>query len=249
MPDSIWPYLGDIHQAMHGGWAGAICCAAAVLAGALIGFERQRARKPTGLRTHVLLCLGSAIFTQTSLLLVGPNNGDPSRIAAQIVTGIGFLGAGAILREGGIVLGVTTAAGIWATAAVGVMLGGGYVAPGLALTLLILMVLSASKAIDRVVMGACRMGRLRIVLDGPDDRTLIRVKSILDGFSMDLTTSIHRDAADRHVVHLDYCNAHLEHRAFLEELVNCEGILEMRIESTESAPRLLAEGAQPINPK
>lgn len=94
--------------------------------GALIGVEREIHGHPAGMRTHLLVCLGSAIFTVLSIYGFGPVGQaglDPSRIAAQIVSGIGFLGAGAILKEGATIRGLTTAASLWATAAVGLAAG------------------------------------------------------------------------------------------------------------------------------
>ncbi len=104
---------------------------AAVL-GAVIGFEREIHEHPAGMRTHLLVALGSAIFTELSIFGFGPSSGapagapvDPSRIAAQVVTGIGFLGAGAILKYGTSIHGLTTAASLWAAAAVGMAVGAG----------------------------------------------------------------------------------------------------------------------------
>jgi len=92
----------------------------AVLLGAAIGLEREISAQPAGLRTHMMVCLGAALFT-----LVGADavHTDPTRIAAQVVTGIGFLGAGAILRSGPTVRGLTTAASLWVTAAIGLAVG------------------------------------------------------------------------------------------------------------------------------
>ena len=93
--------------------------------GAAIGYQRERADKPAGLRTHILISTGAALFTIASIYGFGVG-ADPSRIAAGIVAGIGFLGAGAIIRRGeGIVEGLTTAATIWAVAAIGVTAGAG----------------------------------------------------------------------------------------------------------------------------
>ena len=93
--------------------------------GAIIGFQRERAGKAAGLRTHILICVGAALFTVASLYGFGFSV-DPSRVAAGIVTGIGFLGAGAILhRQEGIVEGLTTAATIWAVAGIGLAVGAG----------------------------------------------------------------------------------------------------------------------------
>ena len=99
----------------------------AVLIGGLIGFERQFNGNAAGMRTHIMVCLGSAIITFTSveigLGVRGGMRGDPGHIAAQIVSGIGFLGAGAIMRDGTSVHGLTTAASVWVTAGIGIALG------------------------------------------------------------------------------------------------------------------------------
>lgn len=99
--------------------------AVAALLGALIGAEREFRQKAAGLRTNILIAIGSALFTVMSVELAVGTDGDPARIAAQIVTGIGFLGAGAILRTGGSVRGLTTAATIWVNAAIGMAAGAG----------------------------------------------------------------------------------------------------------------------------
>ena len=98
----------------------------AVALGAGIGFQRERANKPAGLRTHALICLGSALFAVVSIF--GFSDGvDHSRVAAAVVTGIGFIGAGVIVRgmRGDQVVGLTTAASVWVTAAVGLACGVG----------------------------------------------------------------------------------------------------------------------------
>lgn len=95
----------------------------ALLAGGLIGIEREFRDKAAGFRTLIFIAIGSTLFTILSIKL--PGNKDAARIAANIVTGVGFLGAGVILRDGGRVVGLTTAATIWMTSAVGMALGGG----------------------------------------------------------------------------------------------------------------------------
>ncbi|MCL2319558.1 MAG: MgtC/SapB family protein [Treponema sp.] len=118
------------------------------LAGAIIGFERSYKRQVAGLRTHILIATGATLLMILSIYLpeqyAGPRTGDPGRIAAQVVSGIGFLGAGAIIRLGNNVRGLTTAASLWFVAAVGLAIGGGmFVVAGVAeafglVTLLIL---------------------------------------------------------------------------------------------------------------
>jgi putative Mg2+ transporter-C (MgtC) family protein len=115
----------------------------AALLGAALGFERELRQKDAGLRTNILIAVGSALFTLMSIELSGPS-GDPARIAAQIVTGIGFLGAGAIMRTDSGIQGLTTAATVWVNAAVGVAAGGGkyhlaFIATGLTLAALLVL--------------------------------------------------------------------------------------------------------------
>ena len=109
--------------------------------GAIIGYQRERAGKPAGLRTHTLICIGAALFTIASLYGFGAV-ADPARVAAGIVAGIGFLGAGAIIRRGeGIIEGLTTAATIWAVASIGLAAGAGLYLISAVTTTVILIVL------------------------------------------------------------------------------------------------------------
>ena len=121
----------------------------AAVFGAAVGFERRSSDKPAGLRTLSLVAVGSALFTIISVF--GFENADQSRISDQIVTGVGFLGAGAILRSGTSISGLTTAATIWATAAIGIAVGSGlYIASvaGTVLMLVILYVFAPSRNAD-----------------------------------------------------------------------------------------------------
>jgi putative Mg2+ transporter-C (MgtC) family protein len=101
-------------------------CGAAALCGGLIGLERERKGKPAGFRTNILICLGASMYMAVGLLLDGEAATDPARIAAQVVTGIGFLGAGCIIQQRGRVVGLTTAATIWVVAAIGIIAGAGF---------------------------------------------------------------------------------------------------------------------------
>jgi putative Mg2+ transporter-C (MgtC) family protein len=128
---------------------------ATVLGGA-IGFEREIAGKPAGLRTNILICIGAALFTHLSIHIAqigftpdGRPYGDTTRIAAQIVSGIGFLGAGAILHAHGAVVGLTTAATIWVVAAVGSAIGAGAYVEGVGTTVVIILVLVGLRPVER----------------------------------------------------------------------------------------------------
>jgi putative Mg2+ transporter-C (MgtC) family protein len=111
-----------------------------VVLGAAIGLEREYTGKDAGLRTTILICMGATLFTELSHALAGPG-ADNTRVAAQIVTGIGFLGAGAILRHGGQIRGLTTAATIWVVAAIGMAVGGRQYIAAVGSTVLVLIVL------------------------------------------------------------------------------------------------------------
>lgn len=119
--------------------------------GALIGFEREWSQKAAGLRTNTLIALGSALFTLMSMELSPGTGTDPTRIASQIVTGIGFLGGGAILRTAGSIKGLTTAAMIWVNAAIGMAAGGGRYRIAILGTLTTLAMMRALLPIERQI--------------------------------------------------------------------------------------------------
>ncbi len=126
---------------------------AAVL-GSLIGFERERLSWAAGLRTHMLVCVGSALIMIVSIYGFSDTLGehvtlDPSRVAAQVVSGIGFLGAGAILARGQIIRGLTTAASVWSVAGIGLAVGGGLYVPSIAATAIILLILAGIKPLEK----------------------------------------------------------------------------------------------------
>jgi putative Mg2+ transporter-C (MgtC) family protein len=123
----------------------------AALLGGLLGLEREWRNKDAGLRTNILITMGSALFTLMSIELTDAANGDPSRVAAQIVTGIGFLGAGAIMRTNGGVQGLTTAATIWVNAAIGVAVGGGEYHIAVLATVITLAVLLVLQPIEKYI--------------------------------------------------------------------------------------------------
>jgi putative Mg2+ transporter-C (MgtC) family protein len=130
----------------------------AILCGGAIGFERELKRKAAGLRTNVLICMGSALFMIVSRHIGGgaPYT-DPARLVAQVVTGIGFLGAGVILQARGSITGLTTAATIFVVGAVGIAIGDGMFGVALFSTALIIIVLVALRRVERFVIKRQRM--------------------------------------------------------------------------------------------
>lgn len=137
----------------------AIRIVVALLLGGLIGLEREWRNKPAGLRTYALVCEGSALFMIGSILLydevraTGGTTADPSRIGSTIVQGIGFLAAGVIFTAGSKVHGLTTAAGIWVTAALGLLVGAGFYAVASVGGITTLVILSLFRVVERYIPG------------------------------------------------------------------------------------------------
>jgi putative Mg2+ transporter-C (MgtC) family protein len=117
-------------------------CGVAVLCGAIVGLERELKGKAAGFRTNILICLGASMYMGVGLLVTGSGQAgaDPVRIAAQVVTGIGFIGAGCIIQERRRITGLTTAATIWVVAAIGIISGAGF--PLLAILSAVIVVLT-----------------------------------------------------------------------------------------------------------
>lgn len=133
---------------------------ATVLGGA-IGMERELSGKPAGLRTNILICVGATLFTVLSFKL-SLNRGDPARIAAQILPGVGFIGAGTILHTRGSVTGLTSAATIWVVAAIGMALGAGAYNDAIATTLLVMLILGGLGYLENFVARRATYSHLLI---------------------------------------------------------------------------------------
>jgi putative Mg2+ transporter-C (MgtC) family protein len=143
-----------------------------LILGAAIGFERELHRQPAGFRTHSLVSLGAALFTVVSAYGFSGDVVDPTRIAAQIVSGIGFIGAGTILQHRGHIRGLTTAASLWSVAAIGTAAGAGLYVVAVIGTLLILVILSILDRIEDIARRRLRLPPDTYPLptgDEPDD--------------------------------------------------------------------------------
>ena len=142
-------------------------CMSAVL-GAAVGFERELHGKPAGLRTNILICVGACLFTKLSLEMGGATPGDPSRIAAQVVSGVGFIGAGTILRGRGAVTGLTSAATIWVVAAIGMAVGAGWLGEAVGATFLMLLVLAILGRLETFVQFRADTSDVSLVIDADE---------------------------------------------------------------------------------
>jgi putative Mg2+ transporter-C (MgtC) family protein len=186
----------------------------AALCGLAIGIEREKKQKPAGYRTIVLITTGSCLFTIISYnvpVMLGMSTSDPTRIAAQIVTGIGFLGAGTIIQSGGNIVGLTTSAVIWFMAAVGMM---------------ILLFLLTSYRIESLIMGKCHYSNLEVTFK--DGETLKRtILSILTNNDIEITKYRLVFKDKELILKIKYCDLHIQHHKFLTEIYNLSGIKEI----------------------
>ncbi|MBI2875258.1 MAG: MgtC/SapB family protein [Candidatus Tectomicrobia bacterium] len=162
----------------------------AALLGGMVGLERERKNQLAGFRTHIILCVGSALVMMISIYVAenaDPSaQTDPSRIAAQVVSGVGFLGAGAILRLGGSVKGVTTAASIWTMAAIGLAVGAGfYYGAAMATGIILLALAILGKIESSLLLGKRERNFTLTVVDTPG--ILGKVESALHPHNISLT--------------------------------------------------------------
>ena len=151
--------------------------ALATLLGGAIGLERELAGKPAGLRTNILICVGATLYTVLSISLAGPN-GDRTRIAAQILTGVGFIGAGTILHTRGSITGLTSAATIWVVAAIGMALGAGAYTDAIGASICVMLILGGLGYFETFVARRATHSHL-LVHAKADVGTLEELESLL----------------------------------------------------------------------
>ena len=168
----------------------------AILCGGAIGFERELSRKAAGLRTNVLICMGAALFMIVSRHISGgAPYSDPGRLVAQVVTGIGFIGAGVILQARGSITGLTTAATIFVVGAVGITIGEGMFTVALLATGLIIAVLVVLRRVERVLIRRQRLFHYSLRTQDPSG-ILERLLDLLEHEHMHLEDFEVRDIAD-----------------------------------------------------
>ena len=222
--DIIPIVFGDLRQLMPRPYSEMVLVAAAFLCGALVGFEREREHKPAGLRTIILICVGSAIFTIVS---ASPALGghEPARIAAQIVTGVGFLGAGSIVRDRHHISGLTTAATIWASSGIGIVVGAGYAAAGVILSVCVLVTLGWVRQLEVFLNGACQVRRVLVVYQPGQGKTRVRIGALLDQAKGHIAIGEDKERpAGLREISVEYCGSHRDHRVVLAELADLPGV-------------------------
>jgi putative Mg2+ transporter-C (MgtC) family protein len=211
---------------------------AGVLAGA-IGTEREIREREAGLRTHLLVGVGSALFTIVSAYAwtdfsFGSREGvtyDPTRIAAQIVTGIGFLGAGAIIRHGLSIRGLTTAASLWVVAAIGMASGAGYYSGAVIATVVVLVSLWPLRIIAYKIFERIRPGELRLEVELRSNESPSVLLEPLESRGVEVRAFEVEDARDRRRVALEVRVAQTRPESVTAELMRLEPVLAVRWDS------------------
>ncbi|MDY0295850.1 MAG: MgtC/SapB family protein [Acidobacteriota bacterium] len=203
----------------------------AALLGGIIGLERELAGKEAGLRTNILISMGAALFTILSIEIArGVSQADPARVAAQIVTGVGFLGAGAIIQARFSIHGLTTAATIWTVAAIGMTVGAGRYFVAFAVTLVIVLVLSLFRLSPNRVQPGTRDTAYRIhATERP--AILLEIKKIIRDLGIRSSRlQLHRREDGYELETLLNASEAKQHR-FLEAVLQLEGVRRVDDES------------------
>ena len=205
----------------------------AMLCGGLVGLERELKGKPAGIKTNMLICLGAVLYTSISVLISGANAadghyGDPGRVAAQIVSGIGFLGGGTIIQARGTILGLTTAATIWVVAAIGVGIGIGHYEIAVAASLTVLLMLVGASFFEDRILGRSLRFACEILVADPDgkvrqaiNQSLARNDLLLDDFDIEARGS-------SSLITMKYSGHRGNHKKFVLDLWSTPGIQEVR---------------------
>ena len=203
----------------------------AIICGGIIGIERERRGKPAGFRTNTLICVGSTLYMLVSDFVIqqlGIAGVDPTRIAAQVVTGIGFLGAGTIIQARGTIMGLTTAAGIWVVAAIGLIIGAGFPWIGLICSFMVLGTMTVLHKIEPHLLGKCNYVDAKIVFAEDGGRTRGEIANILNEHDLDFSAFDVEQIDNRtSVLNLRYCDKHPSHHRFLADLWRTSGIVEI----------------------
>lgn len=203
----------------------------AAMLGGIIGLERELAHKEAGLRTNILIAVGSALITILSFKIAAQAPAaDPARLAAQIVTGIGFLGAGAIIQARFAVHGLTTAATIWTVAAIGIAVGGGFTLLAFLVTLLVVLVLTAFRflllAIERQKQNC-----VYVITTEEKASLLVEMRRILTELNIRASSSRLNRRPGAYEFEIIFTTSEIKNREFLDKVMMLEGVQEVLSEN------------------
>lgn len=206
----------------------------ALLCGGLIGLERELKSKAAGIKTNMLICVGATLYTAISIVMASAETGagikgDPARIAAQIVSGIGFLGGGAILQSKENIVGLTTAATIWLVAAIGVWIGMGQLVVAICVTLLIVVVLVSVTVFENQFLGRKRLFRIAIHLrEKSDETTRAALEELMNDHELNIEEYREIMSGEQPEIRLSYVGRNHDHAHMLLDLWKIRGILDVK---------------------
>ena len=196
----------------------------AIVFGGLIGLERELKGKPAGFRTNILICLGSTLYMILSMKIAG----DPGRIAAQVVTGIGFIGAGTIIQARGTITGLTTAATIFVVASIGLAIGSNQIILATIFTGLVLIVLTLLSTFEKTLLGKCHFQFLEIEILDEKGKGRAELIEILNEHEIKPNQYQLIEENGNLRISISYCDKHPSHHRFLSELLKIPYIKEIK---------------------
>ncbi len=206
---------------------------ASTVLGALVGLEREIHGGAAGLRTHILVSLGATLIMITSVNIAGISGNlgpvDPSRIASNVVTGVGFLGAGAIIRYGTSIRGLTTAASIWAVAAIGLAVGAGMYTAATATTIIAVMVLVLSKLEERMALKH-HGKKLCIILSPGSSTSTNDIDNIIQAYGgiIKRVSEKEREDSREKILVMDLLLSRMYHKDLVVEISSLPGVSEVK---------------------
>lgn len=225
------------------------------VAGGMVGFEREQHNRPAGFRTHILVCVGACLMMLVSIYAFTGSEGDvgrgadPSRIASSVIAGVGFLGAGTILRQGGTIRGLTTAASLWAVSGIGIALGGGFYFGGIVTLLIIIISLYTLGNVEKFLVKKRQVKEINVrVLDRPG--MLAKLSKILGDKGINIKDIVMSESEFMEKYQADVINikfftkvpAKLKIENLLNILYKTDGVLELAWEGVEITKDKLEKG-------
>lgn len=194
-----------------------------VLAGLAIGWERESAGKAAGIRTFAIVCLGSTLFTLIARELNAPDS--MPRIVGQIISGIGFIGAGAVFRENEKISGLTTAAGIWVSSAIGIIFGLGYLPFGILISIFVVFLFRLQKHAESLLYGKCIFEQVEVTFRNDGNKNVLKVMAVLES---DRRLNLRFSTCDDKSLsrfRFEGCTNHKNHRQFLQTIASFDFIV------------------------
>jgi putative Mg2+ transporter-C (MgtC) family protein len=199
----------------------------ALVLGGMIGWQRELQHKPAGFRTHILIVLGATIAMQTSMFAGALTGGDATRIASNIIVGIGFIGAGTIMKEGPTVYGLTTAATIWVAGALGIAIGSGYYGAAILLTFATLLVLGVFAKIESWIVRRRVLHRYQVIATD-SEAVVSRINDALDKSPFRRGGLDFRREGERFSLGFELADLPAAHDALFRDLRGMKEVIEVR---------------------